>query len=194
MKAIIYARCSTDESKQDVEVQLQELRTYCNNKDWKFDELSDYGSGFKGIPDNLRKVLKLIEQGHYDILIVHSLSRFSRQHPKTTEKLLNFVTDRCRFISMQENLDSDNEMLWYSFKGFLIYMNNLYSKNLSEKTKLGMQRMTDKINKDGFYVSKKTGKKIIKTGRPVGSKDKKVRSKKGYYLRTKDKLNFGGFK
>lgn len=175
MKAIIYARCSTDETKQDVEVQLKELREYCKNKGWEFDELSDYGSGYKGLPDNLKKVLSSIDKGIYQILIVHSLSRFSRQHPKTTEKLLDFVTERCRFISIQENLDSDNEMIWYSFKGFLIYMNNLYSKNLSEKTKLGMIRAKEK------------GKQI---GRPTGSKDKRIRSKKGYYNRTKEKLPF----
>jgi len=175
IRALIYARCSTDERRQDVEVQLIELRNYCKAKGWAYDELSDYGSGYKGIPDNLRKALTLIREGHYQILIVHSLSRFSRQHPKTTEKLLNFVTDRARFISMQENLDSSNEMLWYSFKGFLIYMNNLYSKNLSEKTKLGMEN------------ARRKGKQI---GRPTGSKDKKVRSKKGYYLRTKEKLPF----
>jgi DNA invertase Pin-like site-specific DNA recombinase len=177
MKAIIYARCSTDETKQDVEVQLKELREYCKNKNWEFEEFFDYGSGYKGLPDNLKNVLSLIEKGQCNILIVHSLSRFSRQHPKTTEKLLNFVTERCRFISMQENLDSENEMLWYSFKGFLIYMNNLYSKNLSEKTRLGMQR------------AKAKGSQI---GRPTGSKDKRIRSKKGYYLRTKEKLPFLG--
>jgi len=178
MRAIIYARCSTDEKKQQVELQLKELRTYCKNKNWKFDELSDYGSGFKGLPPKLRKVLELIKEGHYQVLIVHSLSRFSRQHPKTTEKMLNFVSERCRFISMQENLDSDNEMLWYSFKGFLIYMNNLYSKNLSEKTKLGMKLAREKG---------------VQIGRPSGSKDKKQRSKKGYYLKTqknKGKLPF----
>ena len=106
MRTIIYARCSTDEKKQDVEVQLKELRKYCENEGWKCDELSDYGSGYKGVPDNLKKVLRLIEKGYYKILIVHSLSRFSRQHPKTTEKMLNFVIDRgCRFISIQEKLD-----------------------------------------------------------------------------------------
>ena len=29
-KVIIYARCSTDEKKQDVEVQLKELRRWCD--------------------------------------------------------------------------------------------------------------------------------------------------------------------
>jgi DNA invertase Pin-like site-specific DNA recombinase len=180
MKALIYARCSTDESRQDVEVQLKELRRYCDNQGWAYDELSDYGSGYRGLPDNLKQALKLIDAGDYKILIVHSLSRFSRQHPKTTEKMLNYVNDRgCRFISMQEKLDSENEMLWYSFKGFLMYMNNLYSKNLSEKTKLGMIRAKEK------------GRQI---GRPAGSKDKKTRSKKGYYLRAKEKLPFLDFK
>lgn len=175
MRAIIYARCSTDETKQDVEVQLKELREYCQRKGWECDEKYDYGSGFKGLPDNLQKVLKAVDKGLYDVFVVHSLSRFSRQHPKTTEKLLNFITDKCRFISIQERLDSDNEMIWYSFRGFLIYMNNLYSKNLSEKTKLGMER------------AKAKGKKL---GRPKGRKDKKPRAKKGYYLRYKEKLPY----
>jgi len=174
-KAIIYARCSTDERKQDVEVQLKELRDYCDRKGWSYDEVSDYGSGYKGIPENLRKVLVLVEKGLYDVMIVHSLSRFSRQHPKTTQKMLTFVTDRCRFISLQERLDSKNEMVWYSFTGFLIYMNNLFSRNLSEKTKLGMAN------------ARKKGKQI---GRPKGSKDKKSRSKKGYYIKQKEKLPF----
>ena len=81
-------------------------------------------------------------------------------------------------------------MLWYSFKGFLLYMNNLYSKNLSDKTKLGMERMNDIIVKKGYYISKKTGKKIMARGRPVGSKDKKQRSKKGYFLKAREKLPF----
>ena len=47
-KAVIYARCSTDENKQDVEVQLKELRRYCSAYGWEYDEVSEYGSGFKG--------------------------------------------------------------------------------------------------------------------------------------------------
>jgi len=177
-KVLIYARCSTDEQKQDVELQLKELRKYCENQGWEYDEISEYVSGFKGIPKELRKALERVGEGYYKVFIVHSLSRLSRLHPKTTEKMLDFISERCRFISLQENLDSDNEMLWYSFKGFLLYMNNLFSRNLSEKTKLGMK------------LAKQKGQLI---GRPKGSQDKKPRSKKGYYLKTqntKGKLPF----
>ena len=173
MRVIIYARCSTDESKQDVEVQLKELRTYCKNNGWEYDEVSEYASGSKGIPTKLQKVMDLITKRLYQVIVVHNLNRFSRQLPRVTEQMLNHITDcGCRFISIQDNLDSDNEMIWYSFKGLFAYFSNLFSRNLSEKVKLGMQRARQK----GVHV-----------GRPKGSKDKKLRSKKGYFNR---KYNF----
>lgn len=169
MKAIIYARCSTDESKQDVEVQLQQLRAYCNQQGWEYDEVFEYASGSKGIPPKLQQVMNLITNRTYQIIIVHSLDRFSRLAPRTTEQMLNHIVDcKCRFIALNHNLDSDNEMTWYAFKGLFAYFSNIYSKNLSEKVKLGMQR------------AKELGKPI---GRPKGSTDKKPRAKKGYYNR-----------
>ena len=69
-------------------------------------------------------------------------------------------------------------MMWYSMKGLWLYFANLYSVNLSKKVKLGMARAKEK------------GKPI---GRPKGSKDKKARSKKGYFNRKrKFDINEGG--
>ena len=170
MRAIIYARCSTDESKQDTEIQLKELRNYCDNKGWEYDEQFDYCSGSKkDLPPNLQKVLELITKRLYQVIIVYSMDRFSRQKPRVTEQLLNHVTDcDCRFISIQENLDSDNKQMWFSMKGIWLYLANQFSVNLSKKVILGMERAREK----GIHV-----------GRPKGSKDKKQRSKKGYYNR-----------
>ena len=47
-KVAIYARCSTDEKRQDVENQLRELRRYCESFDWPYEEVWEYNSGFKG--------------------------------------------------------------------------------------------------------------------------------------------------
>ena len=169
MRTIIYSRCSTDESRQDTEVQLKQLRTYCENNKWEYDEVSEYGSGSKGIPQKLQQVLDLIAQGVYKVIVVHSLDRFSRLTPSITEKMLNHIIDsKCRFISLQENLDSDNPMVWYCFKGLWLYFANQYSIKLSQKVKLGMIRAKEK----GVHC-----------GRPVGSLDKKPRAKKGYYNR-----------
>jgi len=169
MKALIYARCSTDETRQDVEIQLEELRKYCKRQGWEYEEVFEYGSGSKGTPPKLQEVLDRIAQRYYEVFIVHSLDRFSRQKPSVTEKMLNFIIDcKCRFISLQENLDSENKMSWYTMKGMWLYFANLYSVNLSKKVKLGMARAKEK------------GKHV---GRPQGAKDKKPRSKKGYYNR-----------
>jgi DNA invertase Pin-like site-specific DNA recombinase len=176
MRAIIYARCSTDESRQDVEVQLKELRKFCENHDWNYDEVFEYESGYKGVPKELARVIKLINDGVYKVILVHDLSRFSRLHPSKTIKLLNFITDRkCRFISLQNSLDSDQEHTWFIFMGGFAYFNWIYSKNLSEKTKLGMQRAREK------------GSRI---GRPIGKKDRKPRSRRGYFERYMQKLPF----
>ena len=176
MKAIIYARCSTDERKQDVEIQLQQLRDYCDRQDWKYDEHWEYASSSKRVPDMLRKILNLIKQRLYDVIIVYDLTRFSRLHPTTTCKMMDFITSNgCRFISIQENMDSNNEMTWHTIRHIFQYQSWIYSKNLSEKVKLGMQRAKEK------------GKH---TGRPKGSKDKKQRSKKGYYIKQREKLPF----
>lgn len=169
MRAIIYARCSTDEKRQDVEIQLKQLRDYCNAQGWEFDEKAEYLSGYKDTPEKLLQIMDLIAQRVYQVFVCFNLDRFSRMHPSKTENMLNHITGcNCRFIAIQQNLDSNNEMIWYSFKGLWAYFSHMYSKNLSERVRLGMARAKEK----GAHV-----------GRPKGSKDKKMRSKKGYYNR-----------
>ena len=176
MKAIIWCRCSTDEARQDVELQIKPCVDYCKQQGWEYEIASEYVSGFKGIPEKLQQVLNQIAKGTYQVMVVYSLDRFSRQKPSITEKMLNHITDcKCRFISIQERLDSDNPMIWYCFKGLWIYFANQYSLNLSQKIKAGMQK------------AKEQGKPI---GRKIGSRDKKPRTKKGYFNRVyKFKLN-----
>lgn len=191
MRTIIYARCSTDEKRQDVEIQLQQLREYCDRQGWNYDEHSEYSSGSKQIPNKLRKILRLIRERHYDIFLVYDLTRFSRLHPTTTSKMMDFIVgNKCRFISLQDNIDSNDEIKWIIVKPIFQYQAWVYSKNLSEKVKLGMAKKNKEIAEKGYTVSKKTGKKITSIGRPPGSKDKKNRSRKGYYKRYEEKLPF----
>jgi DNA invertase Pin-like site-specific DNA recombinase len=191
MKAIIYARCSTDESRQDVENQLTQLKEYCDRQGWNYDVHWEYSSGSKQIPEKLRKILNLIKNRMYEVMVVYDLTRFSRLHPTTTNKMMDFITShKCRFISIQENMDSYNEMTWLTIRHMFQYLSYIYSKNLSEKVKLGMDRKNKEIVEKGFTISKKTGKRITSIGRPKGAKDKKLRSKKGYYIKQREKLPF----
>lgn len=60
MKAIIYARCRTDESRQDVEVQLGQLRR-------EYEQEFEYGSGYKGDQPKLKGCIGQIKMGLYII-------------------------------------------------------------------------------------------------------------------------------
>jgi DNA invertase Pin-like site-specific DNA recombinase len=103
--ALVICRCSTDESKQDVTLQINPCVEHCNRQGWSFDVLSYYGSASKGIPPELQQALNKIRKKYYRIVVTYSMDRFSRQTPSLTEKMLNYITD-CggRFISIQENL------------------------------------------------------------------------------------------
>ena len=191
LRAILYCRCSTDEKRQDVKLQLEELERYCKREGWVYDVQLEYSSGSKSVPDKLRRILRLIRSRHYQVFLTFDLSRFSRLHPTTTGKMMDFIVGhKCRFISVQDNIDSDDEIKWLLIKPMFQYLSWIYSRNLSEKVKMGMEKKSKEIFEKGFTKSKKTGKKIYSIGRPKGSKDKKLRSKKGYYKRHEEKLPF----
>ena len=60
IRAAIYARCSTDESRQDVENQINICKRYCDSQGWPYQIFQEYESAYKG---NKRKVLdELLEK------------------------------------------------------------------------------------------------------------------------------------
>ena len=158
MRVAIYSRCSTDEKRQDTDVQLKELRRYAKAYGWQYDEVSEYGSGFKGEQPKLEEVIEKIRRKHYSILLVYSLDRFSRQHPKKTNALLDQIVydHKCRFISLKESIDSENEMVWHVIRPLFSYFANVFSRQLSEKIRAGIQNKKDK----GLYSGGRPKKEI----------------------------------
>lgn len=142
MKALIYARCSSDENKQDVEVQLKELRRYCDAYGWEYEEVSEYGSGFKAdCQPKLDEALERIRLKHFNKLIVYSMDRFSRQSPSKINALLDRIAEqKCRFIALQQGIDSDNELTWHVVKPLFTYFANKFSRDLGEKITKGIAR------------------------------------------------------
>ena len=70
---VIYSRCSTDEKRQDTEVQLNELRRYAQAYGWTYDEVSEYGSAFKGDQPKLQDVIEKIRLPSFSIKSAYTL-------------------------------------------------------------------------------------------------------------------------
>lgn len=191
MTTIIYSRCSTDEKRQDTEVQLKELRRYADAYGWTYDEVSEYGSGFKGEQPKLREIIEKIRLRHYSILLVHSLDRFSREHPKKTNALLDqIVYDYgCRFISLKEGIDSQNEMVWHVIRPLFSYFANVFSKQLSEKIRAGIQNKKDKGLYRGGRPKKTYDLDRIKTLRSEGHGIRKIAKLYSTGLPRKDRIS-----
>ncbi len=150
-KAILYARCSTDENRQDVEVQLQELRRYATAHGWDFDEAQEYDSGFNSSQEKLQEVLEAIRRKRYGVLLVYSLDRFSRQMPSKTNRLLDEIVEQagCRFISLADGIDSHDEIRWHILRPIMAYYANLFSRVLGEKIRAGIRRKKAKDEYEG---------------------------------------------
>jgi len=157
-KAIIYARCSTDEKKQDVERQLSDLRRYCDQQGWEYDEVSEYGSGYKGAQPELAKVVEKIKSGQYNLLLIWSMDRFSREHPRKVDELLNkIVYDyKCQVISHSDGVNSADEMNWHIFRNMMVYAAHIYSRKLSEAVKGGIRRRKER----GLYHGGRKPKEV----------------------------------
>lgn len=165
MKAVLYSRCSTDEKKQDVEIQLKELRRYASAFGWEFVEVQEYGSGYKGEQPKLREVLEGIRKKEFDVLVVYSMDRFSREHPKKVNALLDRIVydHKCRFIALQQGIDSENEMVWNVIKPLFTYFANVFSRNLADKVRKGIARKKERGEYSGGRPSKKVDVGLLKS-------------------------------
>lgn len=81
MKTALYARVSTDDKGQDAEMQLRELRTYCERSNFEvFSEYVDQASGSgRAERPNFDKMMEDARLKRFDMLLVWKFDRFSRE-------------------------------------------------------------------------------------------------------------------
>lgn len=108
-RCALYLRCSTNETKQNVERQESELRNIVKNHDWELVEVyADYSSGTKTSRPNLDKLLDDAFSKKFDCVMVSDLSRLGRnvQHLlKIVEELDN---KNIELFSLREKIDTDS--------------------------------------------------------------------------------------
>lgn len=110
LKAIIYARVSTEmqEDNNSLKYQILKAKEYCNNKNYEiYQIIEDVESGGKDDRDGFNKLKKEISMKTFDVLVVFETSRVSRN----SRTLINFIHDmfikNIKFVSIsQPELDT----------------------------------------------------------------------------------------
>ena len=107
MKIAIYPRVSTHNG-QDPEMQLRELREYCQRRGWEITrEYVDVGiSGGKEKRPELDQLLHDAHRRYFDAVVVWRFDRFARSVSHLLKALENFRALGVEFVSLSEQVDT----------------------------------------------------------------------------------------
>lgn len=107
MKIAIYARVSTNNG-QDPEMQLRELREYCQRRGFEIiHEYVDVGiSGTREKRPQLDKLLADAHRRYFDVVVVWRFDRFARSVSHLLRALENFRSLGIEFVSLSEQVDT----------------------------------------------------------------------------------------
>jgi DNA invertase Pin-like site-specific DNA recombinase len=108
MRAAIYARVSTTGQGQSPEMQVRELREYCERRGWQIaGEYVDSGiSGAKHSRPELNRLMVDAHRRHLDAVVVWKFDRFARSVSHLLRALETFNALRVGFVSLSEQIDT----------------------------------------------------------------------------------------
>jgi DNA invertase Pin-like site-specific DNA recombinase len=167
MKVAIYSRVSTNEDKQNLDVQINPCMNRCQREGWSFEVFKEYASGSKESRPELDRMLQRIRAKEFNIVMVLRLDRLGRSLKHLLQLVEEFRNKDVKFVSLNESFDTTTA------QGELFF--NIVGAFAQFERRLIQERV-----KEGLDEAKRNNKVL---GRPKGSKDGKLRKKGGYYLR-----------
>ncbi|KKN46274.1 hypothetical protein LCGC14_0674810 [marine sediment metagenome] len=174
MKVAIYARVSTEE--QTTENQIPVLQEFAERQGWEVVEVySEEASAWRaGHQKQLKELLNHASYHEYDIVLVWSLDRLTRQGIGSIMQLVNtFKGYGCRVVSQQESwTQQEDNMMADLLYAITAWVAKFESERRSERIKAALAR-------------KRAKGELI--GRKPGAKDTSPRKRMGYMARYNDR-------
>lgn len=150
MKVAIYARVSTTD--QDCEMQLRELREYCERRGWEiFGEFVDTGfSGSKASRPALDRLKRDARLFRFNCVLVWKLDRWGRSISDSLAGIQELVSLGIRWVAITQNLDTDesNPMSRFMLHVMAAFA-ELEREMIRERTKAGVKSSRAKGTKWG---------------------------------------------
>jgi DNA invertase Pin-like site-specific DNA recombinase len=107
VRVAIYARVSTIGNGQSPEMQLREVREYCDRRGWVYVEYVDQGvSGSKDRRPALDKLLADCRRRLVSAVVVYRYDRFARSLRQLVNALEDFRSLGIEFVSLHEGVDT----------------------------------------------------------------------------------------
>src|SRR5437899_12388795 len=107
-RAAIYARVATIGNGQSPEMQLRELREYCERRGWRI--AGEYiDAGISGAKDKRPQLDRMMAEAHkrrFDVVAVWKFDRFARSVSHLLRALDTFKSLGLEFVSLSEQVDT----------------------------------------------------------------------------------------
>jgi len=186
MKAAIYLRCSTNEDHQDVDSQASKCIKYCEASGWEYEVIREYSSAWNKKRPKFEDLLERIRFKEFQVLVCFDLDRFSRDNPHIADNYLNRIVHECgcRFLSLNDGIDSDDEVKWHIVRHVMVWQANKFSQRQSARIKEGIKNKKKKLGNKYKHGRKRKAnyEKILglhKKGVSISAISKKLGINKG---------------
>jgi len=101
-KIVGYARVSSHIQKDDLERQIELIKSYAKERDWEIEILKDVGSGLKEDRRNFQKLLKMVMNKEVSKVIIAYPDRLTRFGFKTLEQFFKSYGTEIVVINKEE--------------------------------------------------------------------------------------------
>lgn len=107
MKIATYSRVSTSHHGQNPEVQVHELRRYCEARGWTIaHEIVDHGfSGGTDSRPGLKQLVSLVRERKIDVVVVVKMDRLFRSLKHLVSTLEEWQATGVQFVATKDNID-----------------------------------------------------------------------------------------
>ncbi|MBK9038017.1 MAG: recombinase family protein [Bdellovibrionales bacterium] len=107
MKVATYSRVSTSHHNQNPDVQVHELRRYCEARGWTIaHEIVDHGfSGATDVRPGLKELLSLVRERKVDVVVVVKMDRLFRSLRHLVATLEEWQAINIQFVATKDNID-----------------------------------------------------------------------------------------
>ena len=136
-RAVIYARVSSADQKEDLERQINYLTNYATAKGYKVVEvLKDVASGLNTQRKGLLKLFKLVENRSVDVVLITYKDRLTRFGFKYLEELFSAMGTRIEVVFGEELKDATQELVEDLISIITSFAGKIYGMRSHKKTLL----------------------------------------------------------
>ena len=154
-RALIYLRMSTDKQDYSIDKQRYYCEQYCNQQGFSYrdtDIIADEAiSGGKNTRDGFVDVLNRLSEGSYDVLVLYSLERISRNLITLSLINENLTQWDIELHSVQGRINTSHRDSWMSFVMKAIFA-EIERRTTIQRVRDGMTRKKEKMERCGLHT------------------------------------------